>query len=79
LVFRDLVIFIAQVQCTLLDIHTLLNYIKILHPLLTSPPSKPVCANPTWMGCFTKETQICESFYFAGVPVWLVCHQEFIP
>ena len=62
LVFRDLVVFIAQVQHTLLDIHALLDYIKILHPLLTSPPSKPVRMNPTWMGCFTKETQICESF-----------------
>ncbi|KIM57105.1 hypothetical protein SCLCIDRAFT_131292, partial [Scleroderma citrinum Foug A] len=79
LVFRDLVVFIAQVQHTLLDIHTLLDYIEILHPLLTSPPSKPVHTNPTWMGCFTKETQICKSFYFAGVLVWLVRHQEFIP
>ena len=78
-VFRDLVVFVAQVQRTLLDIHALLDYTKILYPLLISPPSKPVRVNPTWMGCFTKDTRICEIFYFAGVPVWLVRHEDLIP
>ncbi|KAI6098313.1 hypothetical protein EV401DRAFT_1879338, partial [Pisolithus croceorrhizus] len=79
LVFQDLVAFVAQLQHTLLDIHTLLDYVKILHPLLTSPPSKPMHANPTWMGCFMRNTKICEGLYFVGVPVWLVCDEEFIP
>ncbi|KAI6103441.1 hypothetical protein F5141DRAFT_981880, partial [Pisolithus sp. B1] len=42
-------------------------------------PSKPVHANSTWMGCFMRNTEICEGLYFAGVPVWLVCDEEFIP
>ena len=79
LIFRDLVVFVAQLQCTLLDIHALLNYIKILHPLLADPRSKPVHANPTWMGCFTKCTETCEHLYFAGVPIWLVHYEDFIP
>ena len=80
LVFRDLVIFVAQLQRGLLDIHALLDYAEILHPLLvTSPPSKPVRANPTWMGCFTKSTEVCDCFYLAGVPVWLVRSELFIP
>ncbi|KAI6009276.1 hypothetical protein EDC04DRAFT_2542360, partial [Pisolithus marmoratus] len=73
------VAFVAQLQCTLLDIHALLDYVEILYPLLTSPPSKPVHANPTWMGCFTRNTEVCESLYFVGVLVWLVCDEEFIP
>ncbi|KAI6005552.1 hypothetical protein EDD15DRAFT_2358694 [Pisolithus albus] len=78
LVFRDLVAFVVQLQRTLLDIHALLDYVEILYPLLASPPSKPVRANPTWMGCFTRNTEVCEALYFAGVPVWLVRDEEFI-
>jgi len=79
LVFRDLVAFIAQLQCTLLDIHALLDYHEILKPLLVTPPFKPVAANPTWVGCFTKDTQVCEALFFAGVPVWLVRSEVLIP
>ncbi|KAI6012369.1 hypothetical protein EDC04DRAFT_2540084, partial [Pisolithus marmoratus] len=79
LVFQDLVAFVMQLQRTLLDIHTLLDYVEILYPLLASPPSKPMHANPTWLGCFTRNTEVCESLYFAGVPVWLVRDEEFIP
>ncbi|KAL4068791.1 hypothetical protein V8B97DRAFT_2024705 [Scleroderma yunnanense] len=60
---KDLVIFVVQFQCTLLDIHALLDYIEILHPLLASPPSKPVPMNPTWMGCFTKDTEVFRAMY----------------
>ena len=56
LVLQDLVIFIVQLQHTLLDIHTMPNYFEIVHPLLENPPSKPIHANPTWMGCFTSNT-----------------------
>ena len=79
LTFRDLVVFIGQLQRTLLDIHAMLEFIKILNPLLDSPPSKPPCANPSWMGCFTTDTKVCEAMYFAGVPVWLLRHKEYIP
>ncbi|KIK13607.1 hypothetical protein PISMIDRAFT_32652, partial [Pisolithus microcarpus 441] len=78
LVFRDLVVFVSQLQCTLLDIHAVLEYIEILYPLLTNVPSTPVHANPNWMGCFTNNTQICEVLHLAGVPVWLVHREEFI-
>ncbi|KAI5987203.1 hypothetical protein EDD15DRAFT_2135014, partial [Pisolithus albus] len=78
LVFRDLVAFVAQLQRTLFDIHALLDYVEILYPLLASPPSKPMRANPTWMGCFTRNTEVCEALYFVGVPVWLVRDEEFI-
>ena len=56
LVLQDLIIFIVQLQHTLLDIHTMLDYFEIVHLLLENPPSKPIHANPTWMGCFTSDT-----------------------
>ncbi|KIK14268.1 hypothetical protein PISMIDRAFT_117334 [Pisolithus microcarpus 441] len=30
------------------------------------------------MGCFMRNTKVCEALYFAGVPVWLVRDEEFI-
>ncbi|KAI6009556.1 hypothetical protein F5J12DRAFT_685883, partial [Pisolithus orientalis] len=68
----------AQLQHKLLDIYALLKYIEILYLLLSSPCSKPVCANPTWMGCFTKDTATCEALYFIGVPVWLMHTKAYI-
>ena len=79
LVLQDLVIFIAQLQCTLLDIHAMLDYFEIVHPLLENPPLKPIHANPTWMGCFTSNTQICNELYMVGVPIWLFHDEQFIP
>ncbi|KAI6100751.1 hypothetical protein EDD17DRAFT_1494768 [Pisolithus thermaeus] len=79
LVFRDLVVFVAQLQRTLLDIYAVLQYVEILYPLLNTLPSHPVLTNPNWMGCFTNNTQVCKVLYFAGVPVWLVHREEFIP
>ena len=79
LVLQDLVIFIVQLQRTLLDIHTMFNYFEIVHPLLENPFLKPICANPTWMGCFTSDTRICDELYMVGVPVWLFCNERFIP
>ncbi|KAI6160560.1 hypothetical protein EDD17DRAFT_1484013 [Pisolithus thermaeus] len=78
LLFRDLVVFVAQLQRKLLDIHALLDYIEFVHPLLKTPPSRPPHANDNWMGCFTKSTEVCEALYFAGVPVWLVCSEAYI-
>ena len=78
LILHNLVIFIVQLQHTLLDIHTMFNYFEIIHPLLKSLPSKPIHANPTWMRCFISNTQICDELYMVGVPIWLCCNQQFI-
>ncbi|KAI6012347.1 hypothetical protein EDC04DRAFT_2579809 [Pisolithus marmoratus] len=78
LLFQDLVILVVQLQCKLLDIHTLLDYIEFVHPLLKTPPSCPPCINDNWIGCFTKSMEVCEALYFAGVPVWLVHSEAYI-
>ena len=73
-------LYATQLQHTLLDIHTLLNYIETLYLLLAiSSPAKPLPINQTWMGCFTKNTEICDSLYYTGVTVWLICNEAIIP
>ncbi|KAI6019359.1 hypothetical protein BKA83DRAFT_53488, partial [Pisolithus microcarpus] len=76
--FQDLIVFVAQLQRKLLDIHALLDYIEFVHPLLRNPLSRPPSVNGIWMGCFTKSTEVCEALYFAGVPVWLVRSEAYI-
>ncbi|KAI6009135.1 hypothetical protein EDC04DRAFT_2581733 [Pisolithus marmoratus] len=34
--------------------------------------------NGNWRGWFTKNMEVCEALYFAGVPVWLVCSKAYI-
>ncbi|KAI6142445.1 hypothetical protein BKA82DRAFT_149281, partial [Pisolithus tinctorius] len=75
----DLIMFIAQLQCKILDIYALLEYIEYVYPLLLNPLSHPLQANSTWMGCFVRATKVCEALYFAGVPIWLVHSKEYIP
>ncbi|KAI6141452.1 hypothetical protein BKA82DRAFT_159358, partial [Pisolithus tinctorius] len=79
LLFRDLVMFVVQLQHKTLDIYALLEYIEYVYLLLLNPLSRPLQANSTWMGCFVRATKVCEALYFAGVPVWLVCSKEYIP
>ncbi|KAI6140278.1 hypothetical protein BKA82DRAFT_29230 [Pisolithus tinctorius] len=79
ILFRDLVVFVVQLQHKILDIYTLLEYIEYVYPLLLNPPSCPPQANSTWMGCFVRATEVCEALYFAGVPIWLVRSKEYIP
>ncbi|KIO07663.1 hypothetical protein M404DRAFT_135775 [Pisolithus tinctorius Marx 270] len=71
--------FVAQLQCKILDIYTLLEYIEYVYPLLLNPLSHPPQANSTWMGCFVRATEVCEALYFAGVLIWLICSKEYIP
>ncbi|KAI5996808.1 hypothetical protein EDC04DRAFT_2541090, partial [Pisolithus marmoratus] len=78
LLFRDLIVFIVQFQCKLLDIYTLLDYIEFVHLLLRSPPPCPPHVNGNWMGCFTKNMEVCGALYFAGVLVWLVHSEAYI-
>ncbi|KAI6096646.1 hypothetical protein F5141DRAFT_974801, partial [Pisolithus sp. B1] len=78
LLFQDLVIFIAQLQHKLLNIHALLDYIEFVHPLLRTPPLHPPSINRNWMGCFTKSMEVCEALYFAGVPIWLIHSEAYI-
>ncbi|KAG2066013.1 hypothetical protein BDR04DRAFT_1031264, partial [Suillus decipiens] len=38
----------------------------------------PLPGNPRWMGCFTTDSKICNTFLNAGVPVWLVHAKAYI-
>ncbi|KAF8433960.1 hypothetical protein L210DRAFT_3411217 [Boletus edulis BED1] len=72
LTYRDVVAFVAQAQRTFLDIYAFLDFVEVVLPHTCFPTiSHPVRLD--WMGCFTRDTTVCDELFLAGVPVWLAC------
>ncbi|KAG2067297.1 hypothetical protein BDR04DRAFT_1028013, partial [Suillus decipiens] len=71
LIYHDIIIFVAQAQCFFLDIIAFMDYIKIVQPCLTSGWSSWVLlpGNLRWMGFFTMDLKVCNTFHKAGMPV----------
>ncbi|KAG1874422.1 hypothetical protein F4604DRAFT_1925300 [Suillus subluteus] len=80
LMYRDIIIFVAQAQRSFLDIIAFMDYVEIVQPRLTSGWSSwgPLEGNSRWMGCFTTDSKICDIYLNAGVPVWLVRTEVYI-
>ncbi|KAG2051811.1 hypothetical protein BDR06DRAFT_973532 [Suillus hirtellus] len=74
-----IIIFIAQVQHSFLDIIAFMDYVEIIQCCDTWTSWSPHPANTKWMGCFTDSSKICDTLFNAGVPVWLLCAEAYIP
>ena len=74
--WHNIMALIAQAQRLFLDIITFLDYCKIVQPRITWPDviPHPVCT--AWMGCFTRDSRVCNELFCAGVPVWYI-HSDF--
>jgi hypothetical protein len=72
LTYHDIIVFIAQAQRSFLDIIAFMDYVEIVQPRDIWSSWSPHPANTKWMGCFTDDLKICNTFFNAGVPVWLI-------
>lgn len=80
LTYRDIIIYVAQAQRSFLDITAFMDYVEVVQPRVAYPSSwSPLPGNPGWMGCFTDDSKICDTFLTAGVPVWLIRAEAYIP
>ncbi|OJA11302.1 hypothetical protein AZE42_09656 [Rhizopogon vesiculosus] len=82
LTYRDIIVFVAQAQRSFLDIIAFMDYVEIVQPRLTTSSWSswsPLPGDPKWMGCFTDDSKTCDNFLNAGVPVWLVRAEAYIP
>ncbi|KAG2364014.1 hypothetical protein BDR07DRAFT_1280764, partial [Suillus spraguei] len=81
LTYCDIIVFVAQAQCSFLIIIAFMDYVEIVQPCLTSGWSSwlPLDGNPRWMGCFTMYSKVCDIFLNASMPVWLVHAEAYIP
>ena len=69
----DVVALIAQAQWLFLDIIAFLDYCEIVQPHITWPDVIPHPVHAAWMGCFTRDSRVCNEHFCAGVPVWYIC------
>ena len=70
--FIDVLGWFAFAQRTFLDIYSFMEYVEIVQPRLALPTIVPYPVCKHWMGCFTYDTALCNDFFLAGIPVWLV-------
>jgi hypothetical protein len=63
---------VAQVQRLFLDIIAYHDFCEVVVPHITWPDLVPHPACATWMGCFTRDSRICNELFCAGVLVWYV-------
>jgi hypothetical protein len=80
LMYCNIIIFVAQAQHSFLDITAFMDYVKIVQPCLALGWSSwvPLSGNPRWMGCFTLDLKVCNTFLNASMPVWLVRTEAYI-
>ncbi|KAF9235690.1 hypothetical protein BU15DRAFT_77715, partial [Melanogaster broomeanus] len=78
LTFPDVVLYVAELQRSLLDINGHMYYVKKAQFPLTYPDFHQR-VDPLVMGCFTHDITTCERLFRAGIPVWLVRSPQFIP
>ncbi|KAG1747790.1 uncharacterized protein EDB91DRAFT_1048453, partial [Suillus paluster] len=85
LTYHDIIVFVAQAQRSFLDIIAFMDYVEIIQPRLTTSSWSSwlswstLPGDPKWMGCFTDNSKTCDTFLDAGVPVWLVRVEAYIP
>ncbi|KAG1840419.1 hypothetical protein C8R48DRAFT_781765 [Suillus tomentosus] len=79
LTYRDIIVFVAQAQRSFLDIIAFMDYVEIVQRCDTWTSWSPRPANTKWIGCFTDSSKICDTLFNAGVPVWLLRAEAYIP
>jgi hypothetical protein len=78
LTYRDIIVFVAQAQRSFLDIIAFMDYVEVVQVRSSWQTWSADRVNPNWMGCFTYDSKICDTFLAAGVPVWLVRAEAYI-
>jgi hypothetical protein len=75
--FRRMQLTVHETQRIFLELTAHLDYYNYFHPILslTQPPAPTQTYIPTTakvMGAFTTDLMVCDIFFWAGIPVWLV-------
>ena len=72
LLWHDIVALVAQVQRLFLDIIAFHDFCEVVIPRITWPDLLPHPPCVAWMGCFTRDSRVCNKLFCAGVPVWYI-------
>ncbi|EDR08962.1 uncharacterized protein LACBIDRAFT_326611 [Laccaria bicolor S238N-H82] len=74
MMYKEILLGIAEFQRAVLDIHAWINFIDIYQPCLFPGPNGMVKydANQDLMGAFTEKVQVAQQLQAMGIPVWLI-------
>jgi hypothetical protein len=79
--FQDLVLSVAYFQRTYLDVLGWLDFAEIYHQRImgATANTKPFPVKDHLLGAWTTETIVAQKLFLAGIPVWLLRAENFIP
>lgn len=72
LVLQDVVVYVAEARRSFLDSFAFLKFVEAVMPRRANSLPNPLPVRSDWMGCFTKDSKLCNELFQAGVPVWFV-------
>ena len=73
--FRQVQLGVRETQRVYLELRAVLDYEEIYYPCLKGVSSQSFsypCITANVMGAFTNDLSVCDCFFRAGIPVWLI-------
>ncbi|KIJ08144.1 hypothetical protein PAXINDRAFT_18695, partial [Paxillus involutus ATCC 200175] len=76
LTWRDIIMAVAEFQRSAMECFTYFDYHQMILPSVQTPAFPYPEYNPYWLGAFTCDPGVAETLFWAGVPVWLIRHED---
>ncbi|KIJ21104.1 hypothetical protein PAXINDRAFT_6884 [Paxillus involutus ATCC 200175] len=76
LTWRDIITAVAEFQRSVMECFTYFDYHQMILPSVQTPACPYPEYNPYWLGAFTCDPGVAETLFRAGVPVWLIRHED---
>ncbi|KIJ14167.1 hypothetical protein PAXINDRAFT_13080 [Paxillus involutus ATCC 200175] len=76
LTWRDIITAVAEFQRSAMECFAYFDYHQMILPSIQTPSFPYPDYNPYWLGAFTCDPGIAETLFRAGVPVWLIRHED---
>ncbi|KIJ04908.1 hypothetical protein PAXINDRAFT_21807 [Paxillus involutus ATCC 200175] len=76
LTWRDIITAVTEFQRSAMECFAYFDYHQMILPSVQTPVFPYPEYNPYWLGAFTCDPGVAETLFRAGVPVWLIRHED---
>ncbi|KIJ18795.1 hypothetical protein PAXINDRAFT_9029 [Paxillus involutus ATCC 200175] len=76
LTWRDIITAVAEFQRSVMECLAYFDYHQMILPSVQTLVFPYPDYNPYWLGAFTCNPGITETLFWAGVPIWLIRHED---
>ncbi|KIJ11561.1 hypothetical protein PAXINDRAFT_15558 [Paxillus involutus ATCC 200175] len=76
LTWRDIITAVAEFQRSAMECFAYFDYHQVILPSVQTLAFLYPEYNPYWLGAFTCDPGVAETLFRAGVPVWLIRHED---